>query len=122
VTRPGGPTAETPDELVPDAEAVAEPARIGPPVPWLALAAGCVAVSAALLLVPGLGGAVVGYLLASVVAIGAVGLFRRGDLQRRQLPLYLAQPKWARLAVVVLVAALIVTACHTWAIATELAK
>jgi hypothetical protein len=102
-----------------------EPARgaaDGPPVPLLVGAIAAVVLSAALLLERGIVVDVVGYLLASVVAISLVGLFHRTDLIRRQQPLYVARGVLTRHAGLVVALGLVVSSLHTWSIATELAR
>jgi uncharacterized membrane protein YphA (DoxX/SURF4 family) len=95
---------------------------IGPPLSLLALAGFSIALSCALLLVTGLVTHVVGYVLASVVAIALVGIFHRTDLQRRHSPLYVPRRAFSRYAGALLAIGLLVSAAHTWSIATVLAK
>jgi hypothetical protein len=95
---------------------------VRPPSSLLALAAACVASSAALLSLSALSTHVVGYALASVIAVALVGVFRRTDLARRQHALYLPRPTLTRYAGVIVALGVVVSAVHTWSIATELAK
>ncbi len=95
---------------------------IGPPLSLLVLAGSSIALSAALLLVTGLVTHVLGYVLASVVAIVLVGIFHRTDLQRRHSPLYAPRRAVSRYAGALVAIGLLVSAAHTWSIATVLAK
>lgn len=104
------------------AEPVAPPRPVDPPIHLLALGGLAAATGAALLTRPGLGAAVLGYLLASVVTIALVGGFRRTDLRRRQHPHYRPRPVLTRVAAVIVVVGVLVAAAHTWTIATELAR
>ena len=103
-----------------DSAVVAE--RVSPPVPLLVLALAAVALSAALLFTSAFGANVVGYLAGSVLTIALIGAFHRIDLQRRQQPLYMANPLLTRYAGLLVALGIVISALHTWAIATELAK
>jgi hypothetical protein len=65
---------------------------------------------------------VLGYVVASILAILLVGMFRRFDLSRRRAPGYRPRPSVGRLATVVLLAGFVVAGFHVWSIATELAS
>ena len=97
-------------------------ARTGPPVLILALAALCVATSGVLITQDAMTAHVLGYVVASILAILLVGMFRRFDLSRRREPGYRPQPNVGRLATVVLLAGFVVAGFHVWSIATELAS
>jgi hypothetical protein len=97
-------------------------ARSGPPVMILALAALCVATAAALVPQDEMVAHVLGYVVASVLAIVLVGIFRRFDLSRRRAPGYHPRPGVGRLATVVLLAGFVVAGFHVWSIATEWAS
>lgn len=103
-------------------EAPVQDETTGPPVVILAVAAIGILAGIALLLVGSLAANVAGYVLSSVVVILAVGLFRRVDLQRRLSSGYTPSTSAGRLIPLLLVAAFVVTGCHVWAIATELAS
>lgn len=96
--------------------------RIGPPIPLLVLALAAVGLSAALLGLHGLAAHGTGYVLGSVVTILLVGMFHRIDLQRRKLPWYLPRGALSRYAGVIAALGVIISAFHTWSIATQLAK
>lgn len=98
------------------------PRPVDPPVHLLALGALAAVTGAALLTRPGLGSAVLGYLLASIVTIALIGSFRRVDLRRRQHPHYRPRPSLTRIAATVVVIGVLAAAAHTWTIATELAR
>ena len=95
---------------------------VHPPLYLLVLGGASVALSAVLVLLPGLLAHVAGYLLASVVTISLVGNFHRIDLRRRQSPGYVSGGALGRWAGIVAGLGLIVAALHTWSIATALAK
>lgn len=97
-------------------------AATGPPVAILAVAGACVVAGAALLLTSALPLHVVGYVLASLVTIVSVGIFRRVDLRLRLSRGYRPRPGVSRAIPVLLVGSFLVTAGHVWAIATELAS
>ena len=97
-------------------------ARAGPPVLILALAALCVVTAAALITQDDMTAHVLGYVVASVLAIVLVGIFRRFDLSRRRAPGYHPRPGVGRVATVVLLAGFVVAGFHVWSIATELAS
>ena len=96
--------------------------EVRPPTSLLVLAGAAIVLSVALLLVPGLPAELAGYLLASLVAISLVGLFRRNDLRRRQSPHYTPQPGLTRWAGALALVGVVVAGVHTWSIATTLAK
>ncbi|WCO65985.1 hypothetical protein PO878_15905 [Iamia majanohamensis] len=100
----------------------AETAPSGPPLVLLALAGVCVAAGAGLLLVGTFAANVAGYLVASLLTIVLVGVYRRVDLIRRLSPGYRPAPAARRVVPVLLVAAFVVAGVHVWAIATEVAS
>ncbi|MFM8238169.1 MAG: hypothetical protein ACKOBG_10530 [Actinomycetota bacterium] len=107
----------------PDEEAATgAPRPVDPPVHLLALGALSAAAGVALLTRSGLGVAVLGYLLASIVTIVLIGSFRRTDLRRRQHPHYRPRPSLTRVAAVIVILGVLAAAAHTWTIATELAR
>lgn len=94
----------------------------GPPAAVLGFAGASVVAGAALLLTSALALHVLGYVLASLVTIVLVGIFRRVDLRLRLSRGYRPRAGHSRVIPVLLVGAFLVTAGHVWAIATELAS
>ena len=95
----------------------------GPPVLFLLL--GGVSVLVSLFLLTAGGGLttnVIGYLLACLLPILSVGLFRRFDLARRTSPFYVPRPLADRLIPAVLGLGLLAAVIHTWSIATSIAS
>ncbi len=108
------------DQAVAVDEADAGPT--GPPVVLLATAGACVLAGVALLLVGTFAANVAGYLVASLLTIVLVGVYRRVDLIRRLSPSYRPAPRVRRVVPVLLVLAFVVAGFHVWAIATEVAS
>jgi membrane protein implicated in regulation of membrane protease activity len=81
-----------------------------------------VGVSAVLLALPGVAVNVVGYALATLVALTCVTAFRWLDNRRRQDVSYVPAPRLARVGTLTAVCALIVGSLHIWYLATELAS
>lgn len=99
-----------------------EEATTGPPLIVLFVATVFVVVGLALVPLEGMGVHVLGYVVASVLTILAIGVYRRLDLTRRLSPGYRPRPGVRRAVPVLLVAAFAVAAFHVWSIATELAS
>ena len=94
----------------------------GPPLVLLVAAGLCVVVGAALLVVGSFAANLAGYVVASLVTIVLIGIYRRTDLIRRLSPGYRPRPELRRVVPVVLLAAWVVAGVHVWAIATEVAS
>lgn len=107
---PGGPAARPLEQLQ-------------PPVPLLVIAGFFLAFSALLLLAGTFSDLlhVLGWFLASVVAIYFVARFTAVDLERRQRPNYAPQPNAGRARMVVAAAAVALCAAHAWTLAWSLA-
>jgi hypothetical protein len=93
-----------------------------PPFLVLAGAVAAVAVAAALVPSDGIPLHLVAYALASLVAIGLVGAFKRIDATRRQSTLYSPVPWADRVPTVVAVLAVVVAAVNVWIVATDLSS
>lgn len=96
--------------------------RVGPPMVPLTAAAAAVVASLLLLVLSSFATHVLGYVLAAVVPIFCVGLFRRSDLALRANPSYVPRPLVARLLPIILVVGVLAAVLHTWYIATEVAS
>ena len=105
-----------------DAPVVEEAPRTGPPVVFLLLGLLSVLASIFLLVHGGFAANVLGYVLASVLPILSVGLFRHFDLDRRISPYYVPSQLVRYLIPIVLALGLIAAVLHTWSIATEIAS
>ncbi len=101
---------------------LAEAEATGPPVLLLVAAGACVLVGALLLAVGSFGANVAGYVVASLLTIVLIGVYRRLDLIRRLSAGYRAVPQVRRVVPVLLVGAFVVAGVHVWAIATEVAS
>ena len=104
------------DDLQPEAVP-----RIGPPIVFLAVAGLSVAASAALLVSEEVRADVARYVLGAMLPSLCGGVFRRADLARRSEPGYVARPLVEKAMPFLLLIAIVVTALHTWAIATDIA-
>jgi hypothetical protein len=108
-------------ETAPQSSEDVEEGVTGPPLVVLFVAVVFVVVGAGLVPVDAFGVHVLGYVIASVLTIIAVGVYRRLDLLRRLAPQYRPRPGVRRVVPGLLVASFAVAALHVWAIATELA-
>lgn len=97
-------------------------ATTGPPLLFLATAGACVLVGGGLLAIDTFTANVAGYLVASLLTILLVGLFRRVDLIRRLSAGYRPVAQVRRAITLLLVLAFVVAGVHVWAIATEVAS
>ena len=94
----------------------------GPPWLLLAAAAGCVLISAALLLGSGSWINLLGYALAAVVAVTFVGVFRNVDGRRRGRASYRLSGLPRAISIAILVLCWACAAAHAWFLATEWAR
>lgn len=97
-------------------------APVRPPLGYLVAAALCVLTSAGLLFVAAFYVNVLGYVLASLLAVLIVGVFRQHDQRLRNDPRYSPRHGIAGMATTVVVAGIGVAMVHAWFIATELSK
>lgn len=96
---------------------------VSPPVPHLVVAAVALVASVGLLLAGPFADVahVIGWLLASVVAIGAIAMFTAEDLKRRQLANYAPMPAASNARWALAVLALVLCGAHAWTLAWSLA-
>ena len=90
----------------------------GPPLALLGVAAGSLAVSLVLLLPQGQVARLVGYVLASLVAVTAVALFRYVDGKRRSDAAYRINSFANRVSAGLLAACWLTACAHAWELAT----
>jgi hypothetical protein len=96
--------------------------EMGPPWALLAIGGACIVASAVLLVWRGQLSGLVGYMLAALLAVLAVAIYRYIDGRRRTFARY-RPSQWAgRVAVGLLIAAWIVASGHAWQLATVWAK
>ena len=95
---------------------------VHPPVRFLAYGGVAVLLAALLLLFSGNGWRIAGYLLGTIVAIGAVTLFRREDVKRRSSRSYAPREHLAMLATTIVVVGFGLAVVHVWFLADDLAR
>jgi hypothetical protein len=95
---------------------------VGPPLGWLVLAALCLMASLALLAVTSLLANLAGYVLASLLALTCVAVFRYLDGFRRGRANYRQQPGLAKVSIALLALCWAVSSIHAWFLATGLAR
>lgn len=96
--------------------------RTGPPWPLLGAAALCVVASAALLVTTGTFVDLLGYLLAAVLAVSLVGLFRYVDGRRRGRASYRLSGVARTASIVILASCWVCASAHAWFLATGWAR
>jgi hypothetical protein len=90
----------------------------GPPLALLEVAAACLVISLVLLLPQGPVAGLVGYVLASLVAVTCVALFRYLDGKRRSSAAYRINSLASRASAGLLAACWLTACAHAWQLAT----
>ena len=106
----------TDDDLGEVPNQVASP--IGPPLALLGVAAACLVISLGLLVPQGPVTGLVGYVLASFVAVTCVALFRYVDGNRRSSAAYRINSLASRASAGLLAACWLTACAHAWQLAT----